>query len=128
MFRSVFRLYRITAPDGRAYIGKTIQPLEIRWRGHLAEAQCWHKFTFGAQRLVCQLRDLGPDGFSIEQLASAVDPECARLLERDLIIQYGTLSPGGYNCNLPRATKGVTTEIGLRREGSWRRSSGRGHP
>lgn len=95
MARPIIQLYSITAPDGRAYIGCTHRDLSVRWRGHLDTARS-HR-AVPRDSVHAAIRRLGPEGFSIEAIATAFDAVSARRLEERLIAQWDTLSPNGFN-------------------------------
>lgn len=89
-------VYKITnIATGKAYIGKTVQPLEEYIK--LLKKRPWH---FGRA-----LRKYGRTAFRSEILLVGTEDFCFRDvidgkrggMERALIAAYGTLSPGGYN-------------------------------
>lgn len=100
--RRFYRLYMITSPDGRRYVGMTNQPIETRWRAHVSEAFGAHGHAMAADGIAGALRAHGPDGFEIEELASALDKESAMQSERDLILQHRTMFPSGLNRRMAR--------------------------
>jgi group I intron endonuclease len=92
----VFCAYLFTnLPNGKQYIGiigtngKTISK---RWREHCYEAG--YKSHYLLHRAI---RKYGEAAFRVEQIASARSLTSILAVERLLIVQYGTLSPRGYN-------------------------------
>lgn len=88
------RAYLVTnTVNGRQYIGITRCTVRVRWRRHLSDAR--RGYRNGAFQLA--LVKYGADAFTVEEIAGAKtwDDLCA--VEAALIIQFGTMSPGGYN-------------------------------
>lgn len=91
----IYTLYRVTAPDGRAYIGCTSQTIAQRWATHL---KTYRDFPIdGRASLGDAIRRWGKPAMVIEHIACAVGPVNAGEMERLLIAQHGTKTPGGYN-------------------------------
>jgi group I intron endonuclease len=92
----VFRAYLVTnRRNGKQYIGvigtngKTV---EKRWREHCYEA------AYDSHYLLHKaIRKYGATAFEVGQIASARTLADILAVERLLIVQYGTLSPKGYN-------------------------------
>ena len=106
------RIYRATCTaNGKLYIGITVVSVFERRGGHLYYA------TSGAKSPMPRaIRKYGIDAFVFEQIASAASWPEACLAERDLIVQYGTRSPRGYN-----ATDGGDGTLGVtERSPRWR--------
>jgi hypothetical protein len=89
------RLYSVTGPDGRRYIGCTHRDLAVRWRGHLDVARS--PAAVPRDSLHAEIRRRGPEVFEVLELAVAFDAVSARRLEEQLIAQWGTLAPSGFN-------------------------------
>ena len=96
------RLYKITAPDGRAYIGCTNGPLETRWRGHVSAAFGAGAHIFKPDSLQAAIVIFGADAFRLEQLETARSRVEGFERERDLIIQR---TPHGFNRRVGRSSR-----------------------
>src|SRR5262245_41709482 len=81
--------------NGKQYIGiigTNGKTLSKRWKEHCYEA------GYNSHYLLHKaIRKYGEAAFRVEQIASARSVEDILAVERLLIIQYGTLSPRGYN-------------------------------
>jgi group I intron endonuclease len=87
------KAYKITnSINGLVYIGITSKSIEERWRLHKNWA-AWKK----PYVLHAAIRDFGALNFVIEHIASAKTFEDLRELEKQLIKQYNSLTPNGYN-------------------------------
>lgn len=90
-----YRIYMITGPNGKRYIGKTRhRNVESRWREHIAHAER------GAQQVLHKaIRKYGAEAFTLVVLCECVDAREASVVERGLIAQYGTYwsAAAGYN-------------------------------
>lgn len=88
--------YKITNKiNGMLYIGMTSKPLEQRWRSH----QTWARGN-KPYALHQAIKEFGPENFVIEHIASAKSFSDLKLLEKQLVVQYGCLYPHGYNKTL----------------------------
>ena len=85
-------LYRLTFPNGKVYIGITTEPLKRRVRRHVLYARQNKAYALSAA-----IRKYGEDSFLVEHLASAMCWEELLLLERQVISQYNSVCPSGYN-------------------------------
>ena len=85
-------LYRITFPNGKAYIGITAKTAEVRFKVHKYEAR---RGSHGV--LYDALRKHGVDAVSLETLAELEDWQELCEAERQAIAAHGTRSPTGYN-------------------------------
>lgn len=85
-------LYKLTAPNGKSYIGITSHAVASRIARHIANAR---QGVGGA--LSAALRKYGPDTFVLETLVETDDWTDLCRLEREAIQVYGTLVPHGYN-------------------------------
>lgn len=103
-YTTAYRVYRLTnRVTGKMYIGLTKGTLRARLRGHLDHAYESHRQ--GA--LQHSIRKHGIHNFTMTLLYEAVDACEARMVERGLIAQYGTMVPNGYNM-----TTGGEQEVG----------------
>ena len=89
-------VYRITNRlSGKSYIGMTAVSLADRWRQHQNSARRGVKTA-----LHNAMRAHGPEAFEVAEVASLM-PNMTRedlcALEKHIIAQEGSLSPGGYN-------------------------------
>jgi group I intron endonuclease len=88
-----YRAYAITnLATGKLYVGITVRSLRRRWTDHLRAARDGVNTA-----LYRAMRKHGVISFSIVQIASALSREALKALEKDLIAQYGSLAPRGYN-------------------------------
>lgn len=85
-------LYRLTFPNGKVYIGITTEPLKRRVRRHVLYARQNKAYALSAA-----IRKYGEDSFLVEHLALAMCWEDLLLLERQVISQYNSVCPSGYN-------------------------------
>lgn len=89
----MYRIYMITGPNGRRYIGKTCKTPQARFSDHLGSVR-----RGSTTALACAIRKYGPEAFSITEICRCVDAREAKACERGLIAQYGTMTTaGGYN-------------------------------
>lgn len=87
--------YQITnVITGKVYIGLTLVSLMERWERHVEHACGGRGYA-----LHDAIRKYGVDAFMAEEIASPIsrDREALAELERTLIAQAGSVSPGGYN-------------------------------
>lgn len=99
------RLYKATAPDGRAYIGCTNQAVEQRWRGHVSAAHGVYTHVFKPGSLQAAIVEFGGDQFLVEELETVDGRSDAFQRERDLIIRHRTLAPHGFNRRMSRGRR-----------------------
>ena len=86
-------IYLITnAKNEKMYVGLTRQSLQRRWCGHLRAARKGARTALAAA-----IRKYGEVDFVMEHIASCSSRHLAGLVEADLIRQYGTKAPSGYN-------------------------------
>lgn len=101
--------------NGKRYIGVTTVSVAARWQGHVREAR------WGSKRLLCAaIRKYGPEAFEIEVLAEMANGSGLgdlRDLERVLIQQEGTMSPGGYN--MTAGGEGASPELREKVQAYW---------
>lgn len=91
-------VYKITGPEGKAYIGITKRTLRARWLSHIEEAT--KKETTWAFHYA--IRKYGAESFLLEVLTECVDSREAKACERALIASHGTFvrTGNGYNMTL----------------------------
>ncbi len=83
-------LYTVTNTfTAKQYVGMTAN-LEKRWHQHKSA-------NGSAPALHAAIQKYGKDSFVFAHVCSAFDLDCARDIERMLIIQHNTKSPNGYN-------------------------------
>lgn len=98
-------LYKITFPNGKAYIGITADTAEGRFAEH-----AYNSATNRADRpLNRAFRKYGRDAARLQTLVVADDWKYLCALERRAIAAYGTKGRGGYN-----ATEGGEGSLGYR--------------
>lgn len=86
-------LYKLTAPNGKSYIGISKKPTESRWKKHQEHAR--GKRVAGV--IYSAIRKYGADNFRVETLVVADDWNYLCDLERKAICVFGTKTPHGYN-------------------------------
>lgn len=89
----IYLLYCI--PNDKCYVGKTVQGINERWKGHLSEARNKPKNESGY--LNNAIRKYGEKKFRIYTISSAVDEIQLNKLEEFYISYFNTLSPNGMN-------------------------------
>lgn len=94
-------LYRLTFPNGKAYIGITSWTVEARFLEHCANARRKNR-TYAVHAAI---RKYGPENIKVETLASADDWAFLGDMEIKAIAEHGTYSPSGYN--LTRGGEGM---------------------
>lgn len=91
-----YRIYMITGPNGKRYIGKTNKKnVRARWLEHVGSALR----RKSPHALHAAIRKYGAAAFTIRVLTECVDDREANACERGLIAAHGTWanSRGGYN-------------------------------
>jgi group I intron endonuclease len=88
-----YKIYVITSPLGKQYVGITMKSLEHRWRGHTYDAFWEKKSTL----LHEAIRLLGKEEFTIKLLRKAKTRYAAGKLEAFFIKKLNTWQPNGYN-------------------------------
>ncbi len=87
-------IYKITnTVNGKAYVGLTCNTVEKRWAEHIAEAA----YAKTQRVFINAIRKYGAGAFVVETLCEVEGVPEACLVERDMIAQYNTLLPDGYN-------------------------------
>jgi group I intron endonuclease len=86
-------IYKITNKiNGKAYVGQTVQSLSVRWSKH--------KSSHTHCRILKKAMDkYGIDNFTIESIVSAFNAEGLHELEVQMIKEFNTVTPNGYNMN-----------------------------
>jgi len=84
--------YLITRDGKPVYVGLTKRTLAARWKSHVSSAK-----RNEPQAMPRAINKYGPDAFAIQAVATARDYESLKALEVELIAQYGTMAPNGYN-------------------------------
>lgn len=88
-------VYKITCSvNGKQYFGITKTTVPKRWMGHKTDA---FRPNRGVGALGRAIRKYGPEAFVIEEVCVAFGVENACAIEREMIAEYGTLTPHGYN-------------------------------
>ena len=86
-------IYRVTERNTRKqYIGQTTRSLDERWKDHLDEARRPSKSL-----LHRAIKKYGKENFTVEELKFCNSIEELNFFERQLIIEFNTLDPAGYN-------------------------------
>jgi group I intron endonuclease len=86
-------LYKITnLVNNKIYIGQTAKPSK-RWSDHKSEAKRGHK----KYPLYLSIRKHGEDNFKFEIIAECKSLNDCNLTEIELVKQYNSLAPNGYN-------------------------------
>lgn len=98
----MYRIYMITGPNGKQYIGKTKATIYFRWRKHIEAAKAGSKTA-----IACSIRKHGHLKFTIVELTQCVDEREAIACERGLIAQYGTYVTSGNGYNLTSGGEGT---------------------
>lgn len=89
---------------GKAYIGKTMQPLKRRSMTHVSKAKHGSALIFH-----CAIRKYGPESFVWKVLFESSAEYDINSIEIFSIHQYNTVSPNGYNLTLG-GTGGTPTD------------------
>lgn len=87
-------LYRITFPNGKAYIGITSRTAESRFAEHVSDGQ---RVRYAHLPIYRALNKYGVTSVHLETLATVDDWQDLCALERKAIAEHGTRSPRGYN-------------------------------
>lgn len=86
-------LYRLSFPNGKAYIGVTVRTAERRFDEHVRSSVSG-RYDYAINRAI---RKYGRDAIKMETLAIADAYEYLLDLEQKAIAAFGTHRPGGYN-------------------------------
>lgn len=85
--------------NNKKYIGSTIKTPSVRKNQHLYNAR--HNNEKSDYPLYQAIRKYGEENFDFEVLFSGESSDAEiRIIEKDFILQYNTLSPNGYNQTL----------------------------
>lgn len=95
-------IYKVTAPNGRGYVGETIRTLAKRWSDHCCVRSC----CVNLKRAILKY---GRENMKVEVLEA--DVPWSKLIEREThyILEHGTLVPHGYNIRIGTGRK-VSTD------------------
>lgn len=111
--KSLSCVYCITMPNGKSYIGKT---LDLSNRMRLYESIYLGKMDKSGGKVMDAMREFGLDSIDVEVLSSVscrdkVDLElCLSILEIRYIRERGTVYPNGYNVSLGGEVLGIPIE------------------
>lgn len=86
---SEYSIYRIKGPEGKSYIGQTID-IETRFNTHMRNRS-------GLYLLSKAIRKFGADKFEFEVIKTGLTKAEADIQEEFNITRYNTLYPNGYN-------------------------------
>lgn len=90
-------LYRVSFPNGKAYLGITTQTASARFRDHCASASRLKREKSRGGSLLHHALNKYPKQARLEVLVVADDWDFLCELERKAIQAFGTLKPRGYN-------------------------------
>lgn len=97
-------IYKITnLINKKAYIGETIQDVNLRWKAHKNLA----KLDKGCPALKEALNKYGVENFKFEVLIICFD-EDRLIYEKEYIKKYNTIAPNGYNISEGGVERGFT--------------------
>lgn len=88
MTDAIFVVYRHVAPNGKSYIGQTLN-LSKRNHGHQSKTGC--------RAFHAAINKYGWDNFTHEVLAEGLTLAEANTIEAEMISKYNTIAPHGYN-------------------------------
>lgn len=106
MERILYQIYRITAPDGRCYVGCTSQTLNERWRQHRLRARDGKHDGHPFYHLI---NEIGEDKFTVELIEMTSDKKESQELE----IKHIAEVPEEKRLNLSRGGYYDSTDAGL---------------
>jgi group I intron endonuclease len=86
-------IYKINFPDGKAYIGSTTTPLNIRMNHHFSIAKSWPASSL----VTTAIAVFGRKNITVDVLDEIENKDDLRVKERMLIEEHDTLYPNGYN-------------------------------
>lgn len=113
-------IYKITAPNGKIYIGQTNRTPDIRWKNHISEALKSSKHMLIFDEIKTHIHNL--DTFQID-IVEVVDDELLDEKEAYYIREFNSLHPNGlnirqgmnlgklYGYNLPEYVRLVLNEV-----------------
>lgn len=91
-----YKIYAITSPSGKKYVGITIRSLEMRWKDHI-----YSSLSDKTRLITKAIRKYGPLIFSIQLLEKVTTTkQKAEKLEIYYIKKLNTISPNGYNMTI----------------------------
>jgi hypothetical protein len=89
-------IYLIThIPDGKQYVGLTVQSLERRWQYHIEQSSSSN--IKSDQSLHAAIREFGPSCFFVQQIDQGTTKDDLESKERNWIEKLNTIAPQGYN-------------------------------
>lgn len=92
-----YEIYKVTDnTNGMLYIGATCQGISERWRGHIRNAND----SLNPNSLGKAIYEKGPESFKIECLEVYDNLDDTEKREIELIEEYKTLAPNGYNLDI----------------------------
>ena len=100
------KIYKITSPSDKSYIGQTIQDLQERMKGH-------RKKRSNCTLLKRAIEKYGWENMHVEVLVELTfyDKELLDLWEQELIFVFEALAPKGYNCDSGGKSGGKVHEL-----------------
>lgn len=90
-------LYRVSFPNGKAYLGITTQTAQARFKDHCSEAGRLKREKSRGGSLLHHALNKYPGQAQLEVLVIAEDWDYLCELERKAIQAFGTRKPNGYN-------------------------------
>ncbi len=91
----LFEVYVVTnLVNGKQYVGKTIRSAKSRWAQHCRDC------GKGQSLFARAIHKYGPKAFEVSVLYRGVDEREIFAVEKAMIAQYGTYTPGGYNLTI----------------------------
>jgi hypothetical protein len=89
-------VYKLTAPNGKAYIGLTFKSAKSRFSNHVCDARRANRTA----PIQVAIRHFGPEHFNIEVLFEHEEEMWLHVMERILIAEHRTYSPHSLNASL----------------------------
>jgi len=87
----MYKIYKIrNKSNNKEYVGQTTQDIRRRFSQHMTTTSC-------CRILKEAIKEFGKENFEIELLDTAETKEEARIKEGNLIEEYETIYPSGYN-------------------------------
>lgn len=107
-------IYKITNKiNGKAYIGQTINSIQVRWTQHRSEASTYRRNT----PIHNAIRKYGKENFTIEEIDGANSLSELNYKEFLLIYTNRTIAPNGYNAkeggNRPKYSKSTCNKMSV---------------
>jgi hypothetical protein len=89
-------VYKLTAPNAKAYIGLTFKSAKSRFSNHVADARRANRYA----PIQVAIRRFGPERFKIEVLFEHEEVMWLYVMERILIAEHRTYGRHGLNASL----------------------------